>query len=50
MSQFLRFVVEESLLGRGSRLNEYTVAVTTLRRNPDFDPNVDPVIRYEAAF
>jgi TolB-like protein len=45
---FLRFVVEETLAGRGHRLKGYTVAVEVFGRTKDFDANLDPVVRIQA--
>jgi Tfp pilus assembly protein PilF len=46
---FLRFVVEETLAGRGERLKAYTIATDALGRHADFDPQNDPIVRVEAA-
>lgn len=46
---FLRFVVEETLAGRGERLKAYTIATDALGRGADFDPQRDPIVRVEAA-
>ena len=45
---FLRFVVEETLSGRGDRLKGYTVAITVFGRDETFDNQTDPVVRLEA--
>ncbi|MBK0399524.1 hypothetical protein H0I76_10000 [Limibaculum sp. M0105] len=45
---FLRFIVEETLAGRGSRLKGYTIAVEVFGRDDSFDPQTDPVVRLEA--
>lgn len=45
---FLRFVVEETLAGRGERIKGYTIAVEVFGRDASFDANVDPVVRIEA--
>jgi adenylate cyclase len=44
----LRYVVEETLAGRGERLKGYTIAVEHLGRDADFDPLTDPIVRVEA--
>lgn len=49
LSNFLRFVVEESIAGRGSQIKAYTIAVDALGRSSDFDPQSDPIVRVEAA-
>jgi hypothetical protein len=45
---FLRFVVEETLAGRGDRLKGYTIGVEVFGRPPDFDAQSDPLVRVEA--
>ena len=45
---FLRYVVEETLAGRGERIKGYTVAVEVFGRDAAVDTNVDPVVRIEA--
>lgn len=47
-TDFLRFVVEETLSGRGPRLKGYTVAVEVFGRPADFDSQTDPLVRVEA--
>jgi adenylate cyclase len=46
---FLRFVVEETLAGRGDRLKAYTIATSVLGRDEAFDPQADPIVRIEAS-
>jgi adenylate cyclase len=46
--RFLRYVVEETLAGRGSYIKGYTVAQSVFGRASDFDPQLDPVVRIEA--
>jgi hypothetical protein len=48
LSSFLRFVVEETVAGRGNRIKGYTVAVVALGRSESFDPQTDPIVRVEA--
>ncbi|WP_375778745.1 hypothetical protein ACE103_06375 [Bradyrhizobium sp. ma5] len=45
---FLRFIVDETLAGRGERLKGYTIALAVFRRDGSFDPQADPVVRLEA--
>jgi hypothetical protein len=45
---FLRFVVRETLAGRGDRIKAYTIATAALGRDEHFDPQVDPIVRVEA--
>ena len=48
LGAFLRYVVEESLAGRGAGLKGYTIGVEALGRDPRFNPQVDPIVRVEA--
>ena len=45
LCQFLRFTVEEVLRGHGSELKEYAIAVGVFKRNREFDPGADPIVR-----
>jgi len=47
-SDFLRFVVEQTLAGAGARLKGYSVGVEVFGRPADFDPQTDPLVRVEA--
>ena len=47
-SDFLKFVVEETLAGHGERLKGYTIALEVFGRPPDFDAQSDPLVRVEA--
>ena len=46
--RFLLFVVEAVLRGKGERLKGYTIGVEVLRRDINFDPQIDPIVRVEA--
>jgi eukaryotic-like serine/threonine-protein kinase len=46
-SQFLRFIVDETLAGE-ERLKEYLIGVEVFGRRQDYDPKDDPVVRIEA--
>ena len=46
---FLQYVVDETLKGRASYIKGYTVARSVFGRDPDFDPQLDPVVRIEAS-
>jgi TolB-like protein len=48
LSRFLQFVVEETLAGRETELKEYIIALKVLSRRPDFNPQVDPIVRIHA--
>ena len=47
-SNFLRFVVEQTLAGQGERLKGYTIAIEVFGRPADFDAQSDPLVRVEA--
>lgn len=47
-SEFLRYVVEQTLGGAADRLKGYTIAVEVFKRPPDFDAQSDPLVRVEA--
>ncbi len=44
-SQFLRYVVEQSLNGQSNSIKQYTIAVDALGYGVDFDPLSNPAIR-----
>jgi adenylate cyclase len=46
--RFLRYVVEETLAGRGKRIKAYGIAVAVFDRDDSFDPQSDPIVRIEA--
>ncbi|MEQ9585005.1 MAG: hypothetical protein RJP98_07385 [Phycisphaerales bacterium] len=48
MQAFLRFVVEETLAGRGEMLKAYTIGVSVYRKDAGFDPSTDPIVRVDA--
>src|SRR5689334_10329076 len=45
---FLRYVVEETLAGRGDQIKEYVVGVAVFDRREGYDPRADGVVRVEA--
>jgi serine/threonine-protein kinase len=45
---FLRFVVEETLEGRGAQLKETTIAFQVFGRPASFDPRFDSIVRAQA--
>jgi Tol biopolymer transport system component len=45
----LRFIVQEALADRGSRLKDYTIGVEVLGRGEQFDPRTDSIARVEAS-
>src|SRR4029077_11449256 len=46
--RFLEYLVNETLAGRGERLKGSNVALAVFDRE-SFDPNIDPIVRMEAA-
>ncbi|KRE16761.1 hypothetical protein ASE66_09110 [Bosea sp. Root483D1] len=48
LRNFLTFVVEEALAGRGNRLKAYVIAKEVFGRGDNFDTMNDPVVRIEA--
>jgi hypothetical protein len=49
VSAFLKFVVDETLGGRGPRLKAFTVAMAVFRRDATFDPQNNSIVRVQAA-
>ncbi len=45
---FLKFVVNAALDGRASQLKERTLGVEVFGRDPNYDTNADPVVRFTA--
>ena len=45
---FLRYIVDETLAGRGSLIKEYPIGVEVYKRKPDYDPKMDAIVRVEA--
>ncbi len=48
LRNFLEYIVEETLAGRGDQLKERNIAVHALSRDADFDPRLDCVVRVMA--
>ena len=48
LQRLLRFVVEETIAGRGDRLKEYVIGVEVFSRPAAFDPRLDSLVRVEA--
>src|SRR5215470_10161220 len=48
MKRFLRFVVKETLDGRGDNLNETQLGAEVYDRSERFDPRVDAIVRVDA--
>ena len=49
LQNFLRFIVEETLSGRGADLKEYTIALDVFERDESFDPQTSSIVRVEAS-
>lgn len=49
LAAFLRFIVEETLAGRGNRIKQTTIALDVFSRDITFDAQLDPVVRMQAA-
>jgi hypothetical protein len=47
--RLLEYIVKETLAGRGDRLKGYTIAREVFDRPEEFDPNIDSIVRMEAA-
>jgi hypothetical protein len=48
LTAFLRFVVEAVLEGNSDRIKGYVIAVEVLKRDAQFNPQIDPIVRVEA--
>jgi len=48
LQRFLRYLVEETLAGRGERLKEYVIGTEVFGRPSDYDPQLDSLVRVEA--
>jgi hypothetical protein len=44
----LRYIVEQTLLGHGDQIKERTVGIDVFGRAPDYDTNLDTIVRYTA--
>ena len=50
LTRLLRYLVEETLAGRGSEIKEYNLGVRIFHRNPDFNPRADPIVRVQTHY
>src|SRR5579863_2351351 len=48
LRNFLRYTVEQTILGRGDLIKEYSVGTEVFGRNASFDPRLDTIVRTEA--
>jgi adenylate cyclase len=46
--EFLSFIVEETLAGRGEALTQAAIATRAFGRRDEFDPVMDPIVRIQA--
>src|SRR3954466_8237266 len=49
MSRFIKFVVESTLAGAGSRIKEYVIAIEVFDKPETYDPQADSTVRSEAS-
>lgn len=48
LSNFLKFIVEETLKGNTDSLKEYIIGVNALGKSEDFNPQIDAIVRIHA--
>jgi TolB-like protein len=48
MTEFLRFVVGRALAGEGDQVKEYVIGVEVFKRDAEYDPRLDSIVRVEA--
>jgi TolB-like protein len=48
LAKFLKHIVHETLDGRGHELKEYTIGVAALKKDADFNPQIDSIVRIHA--
>ncbi|MEO5807767.1 tetratricopeptide repeat protein [Devosia sp.] len=48
LGKFLNYIVMRTLDGDGQGIKAYAIAVDVFGRNPDFDPQTDPIVRVQA--
>jgi adenylate cyclase len=48
LQRFLRYVVEQSLQGKGDELKEYSIGTSVFDRDEQYDPRIDSIVRVEA--
>ena len=49
LRKLLRFLVEETLLGRAEAIKEYHLGLEVFQRGTDFDPRLDSIVRVQAS-
>ncbi len=45
VSATLRYIVEETLLGKSDRIKAYSIAIDVLNKAEEFDPSANPIVR-----
>jgi hypothetical protein len=48
LSEFLSYIVEEQIAGRGEAIKEYVIGVEVYRKPKDYDPRVNAAVRVDA--
>jgi tetratricopeptide (TPR) repeat protein len=48
LSRFLRFIVEETIAGRGESITEFSLGGRVFNRGEEFNPRTDPIVRVQA--
>ena len=48
LCRFLRYIVEETLAGRGTAIKEVVLGVQVFDRGENFNPRLDPIVRVQA--
>src|SRR5690349_12673871 len=48
LAKFLKHIVVETIEGRGHELKEYTIGVAALKKDADFNPQIDSIVRIHA--
>lgn len=48
LTNFLKFVTEETLAGRAERLKEYSIAISVFDQKESFDPQTNTIVRVQA--
>jgi len=49
LSGFLRYIVEQTLQGKGDEIKEYSIAMEVYDRRSGYDPQSDSIVRVEAS-
>lgn len=49
LAEFLKFITDEALAGRGDQIKEYSIGISVYRKGASYDPRLDSTVRVEAA-